>query len=54
VIDEQGVVLGEAGAGAGVVRAVVDHEAVVAWRAAFPALRDRRDVSAIRVGNRME
>jgi hypothetical protein len=29
-------------------------EAVVAWREAFPALRDRRDVSAIRVGNRME
>jgi predicted amidohydrolase len=54
VIDEQGVVLGEAGAGAGVVRAVVDHEAVAAWREAFPALRDRRDVAAIRVGNRME
>ena len=54
VIDEQGVVLAEAGAGVEVVRAGVDHEAVVAWREAFPALRDRRDVSAIRVGNRME
>jgi hypothetical protein len=37
-----------------VVRAVVDHEAVEGWREAFPALRDRRDVSALRVGNRME
>ena len=37
-----------------VVRAVVDHEAVAAWRESFPALRDRRDVSALRVGNRME
>ena len=54
VIDEQGAVLAEAGAGVEVVRAAVDHEAVAAWREAFPALRDRRDVSALRVGNRME
>jgi hypothetical protein len=49
-----GGVGGGGGPGAEVVRAAVDHEAVVAWREAFPALRDRRDVAALRVGNRME
>ena len=42
VIDAEGAVLAEAGEAATVLRARLDPSAVAEWRAAFPALRDRR------------
>ncbi len=42
VIDPQGEVLAEAGAEEQVLSVSVDPERVTAWRAAFPALADRR------------
>jgi predicted amidohydrolase len=42
VIDPQGEVLAEAGAGEEVLSVEVDPARVAAWRSAFPALEDRR------------
>ena len=42
VVDPQGDVLAEAGADEQALNPSVDPERVTAWRAAFPALTDRR------------
>ncbi len=42
VIDPQGEVLAEAGAGEEVLSVEIDPDRVAAWRGAFPALEDRR------------
>lgn len=42
IVDPLGVTLAEGGAGEAVVQAALDPEAVVRWRADFPALRDRK------------
>ncbi|MBP7949467.1 MAG: carbon-nitrogen family hydrolase [Verrucomicrobiales bacterium] len=43
IVDSQGKVLAEGGAQPTLVRAEADPRLVADWRAAFPALRDRRD-----------
>ncbi|MGB7982264.1 MAG: nitrilase-related carbon-nitrogen hydrolase [Candidatus Nanopelagicales bacterium] len=42
VIDPQGEVLAEAGAGEEILSVAIDPDRVAAWRGAFPALDDRR------------
>jgi predicted amidohydrolase len=42
IIDPQGEVLAEAGAGEEVLSAEIDPDRVAAWRGAFPVLEDRR------------
>ena len=42
VIDPQGEILAEAGAGEAVLSVEIDPDRVAAWRGAFPALEDRR------------
>lgn len=42
VVDPHGVIIADAGAQEGIVRARIDREEVTKWRAEFPALRDAR------------
>ena len=42
IIDPHGEVLAEAGSGPSLLRATISAETAAAWRAQFPALRDRR------------
>ena len=42
VVDPHGVIIADAGAQEGIVRARIDREAITTWRAEFPALRDAR------------
>lgn len=49
VIDPQGEVLAEAGAGEEVISVQLDPTRVAAWRSAFPALADRRTFGAPRL-----
>lgn len=42
VVDPHGVIVADAGAQEGIVRARVDREEVTKWRTEFPALRDAR------------
>ena len=43
IVDPHGKVLAEAGASAGLIRAMADRRVLLDWRAAFPALQDRRE-----------
>jgi omega-amidase len=43
IVDPRGQVLAEAGSGVQLMRARADRQLLLDWRAAFPALQDRRD-----------
>lgn len=50
ILDPQGRVLAELGSAPGLVRAKAEHATLLDWRAAFPALKDRREDLSVNAG----